>query len=808
MRLFNTKSNAGMKPEDPENVSSDLAPVDRKGVDTEPAEDEHKWVSYVHDRFKDARIGGRRWEMENRVLQSLAMTAGDEGQWRYWRGADIGYEDLRNQSEIYRYITDDQIAPILDRVASLATASEPDARITGMTVAPLDQAAAKEAQGLMRAWEEDFGLQSFLLDGVSLTLRTTTCWARYQWDKDKMGLLPKTGPDGTIEKVTQGKAGGPRVDWIPWYQGFPYGDVHDSAPDKMRGFITAKLLTLNELIERYGSMSDKAEKVQPDGGGDVLNYFQSRYAYLAGQFDYDTKSAGINKSHVVCYELMETATPRYPNGLLVIVAGNRCLHHGDLPAEDKTRLPLVPLCYHRRDGTPWGSNVVYPLVPLQRAINRCWSNTFDMLDNQQVYVAIEKNAELTPPDPYAGADSFMDGSKRGIKKIYHRPGSNPPQFQLPPTPTQEAMAINEALLDRMKAISGIRDSIAGAAPAADSGIKVSLLQQAAKSQLALFTQQIETFVQDLTEAVIALYAANATSSQLLADDEAADPQQRGLQAKALQSLTQGGRTRVRITPGSAMPKLPEAQDQELNDMAKAGMFAPEQLPSTIMILRAKSWEGSDDLADNLLAVLEKMQQGGPNPQALEAQKQQAAAQQAQAQQQHEAELLAAQTHAKVQVIQAQLQADTQLEHTKHENAMEALQMDRSSPAVKLSGTLGALATQSAEREAGLQSDTAAEQSAKTAMPLVQASHESLLAREEGQHAASMGMAASQHQSDLSMAQNEQQAGLEGQGRQDQAAIDEEAGESQAERDQEAAQMAQSHDMAKTQLAVKAKPKGQ
>ena len=805
MPLFNPKLAAGMKATDPENISSDLAPVDRKGVDTTPADDERKWVSYVHDRFKDARIGGRRWEMENRVLQSLAMTAGEEGQWRYWRGAEIGYEDLRNRSEVYRYITDDQILPILDRVASLATASEPDARISGLTVGSLDQAAAKEAQGVIRAWEEDFGLQSFLLDGVSMTLRTTTCWARYQWDKDKVGLLPKTGADGTIEKVTIGKAGGPRVDWIPWYQGFPYGDVHDCAPDKMRGFITAKLLTLNELIDRYGAMSGKAKEVQADGGGDVLNYFQSRYAYLAGQFDYDTKSAGINKSHVVCYELMETATPAYPDGLLVIVAGSRCLYHGDLPAEDKTRLPLVPLCYHRRDGTPWGSNVVYALVPLQRAINRCWSSTFDMLDNQQVYVAIEKNSELSPPDPYAGADSFMDSSKRGIKKIYHRPGSNPPQFQLPPTPTQEAMAINEVLLDRMKAISGIRDSIAGAAPAADSGIKVSLLQQAAKSQLALFTQQIETFVKDLTEAIIALYAANATSSQLLADDEAADPQQRGLQAKALQSLTKGGRTRVRITPGSAMPKLPEAQDSELNDMAKAGMFAPEQLPSTIMILRAKSWEGSDDLADNLLAVLEKMQSSGPNPQALEAQKQQGLAQQQQAQQQHEAELLASQTHAKMQLIQAQMQADTQLEHVKHENAMEALQMDRSSPSVKLSGTLGALATESAEREAGLDSDTAAEQSAEAAMPLVHASHASLLSREEAQHAAGLGMAQSEHQSNLDMAASEQQAGIEGQGRQDQASIDEEASDSDAERAQEAAQIAQSHDMAKTQMSLKAKP---
>lgn len=705
---------------DPDNVSSDVTPADLNDPQTIPAEDERKWVEYVKERFAAARTCAKRQAMERMVLQSLCMLDTGSGQWRVWDSGQNRYGDIRaSPGDFGRYVTDNQILPIKDRVVSLATASQPDADFSGITTAERDQQAAEEASGIAAAWEADYNMASHLLDEVDLAVTTSTLWAHPYWDKNKRGLTPETGADGLVRGAKEGTPGGVTVDCIPWYEGFPYADTTDARD--MRGFIIAKLLPLTELVQRYGKV---AEGVEPDAPGDTLNYFQSRYSYLAGNWDWQPDdSPAAKRSHVTCYELMEPGTPRYPKGLRLVAAGDRLLLKDENP--DWDALPLIPLAYGRAQGTPWGRNAIAPLCDHQRAINRAWTAALDVLERQKLYLVVQDGTELDP-DAYSRVQGSQ-ASMRDIVPIRVGRGAQSPQFQLPPAPSTAHYDLIERLLDHMKAISGIRDAVAGQAPSSDSGIKVQLLQQAAKAQLALLTQGVERYVQDLMAKVIDLYAAHAKATQLVALSPEGDEQARGMQAMALKSLTGGGKVRVRVTPGSAMPKLPESQDEDINAMAQAGLFQPQNLPQAIVILRAKSWSGSSPLAKNLLEALEvqlKMQQQNqPDPAAVQAQQAQAQAAQQQAQQQHDAEMQAMADHTAQMTAQlkqnndAQLAAinhhnDLELEQAKHQNAVELLKVKAMYPAVSLAGKMGALATESAEREVGLESDTAHETQAQ------------------------------------------------------------------------------------------------
>jgi len=153
--------------------------------------------------------------------------------------------------------------------------------------------------------------------------------------------------------------------------------------------------------------------------------------------------------------------------------------------------------------------------------------------------------------------------------------------------------------------------------------------------------------------------------------------------------------RIKIEVGVSSSKTPAQRIQMVLDMAKAGMFIPEAIPTTIATLQMMDMEAPDKLTDDLIAALQLIQdrqdaqqaQMASQAQSVQEQKTQGdiqaktmqaqiQSQTAQTKAQLDAELqkLKASSEAQSQASKAQTEAQAQMEIDRNRHELEVEQM--------------------------------------------------------------------------------------------------------------------------------------
>ena len=126
-----------------------------------------------------------------------------------------------------------------------------------------------------------------------------------------------------------------------------------------------------------------------------------------------------------------------------------------------------------------------------------------------------------------------------------------------------------------------------------------------------------------------------------------------LAVRVFEGLTKGGQVRIEVVPGSATPKTPAAQSQQIMDMAAQGFFTPQMLPVLKMVADEIGLTRSDTFTDRVDEAYAQIMANTPPPEVaaqrqLQAQ-QIAAVAQARAEQEHVASMEALKTHAAIEL---------------------------------------------------------------------------------------------------------------------------------------------------------------
>lgn len=191
-----------------------------------------------------------------------------------------------------------------------------------------------------------------------------------------------------------------------------------------------------------------------------------------------------------------------------------------------------------------------------------------------------------------------------------------------------------------------------------------------------------------------------------------------MQAMSFEALAEGS-CRVVVTPGSAAPKSPEAEFEQVLDMAKMGLFGPMGDPTTTQIvLRLLNYQDPSTVVEAMQTALEARLKAlaaqQPDPMALQQQKLAAIEQQ-------QAALEAIKVHGESLLLEIKNKGAIALQElkSKHAAELEALKLhgqatliDRqavadavpTAPKIQLNGELGPTALPSAEHHAGLEED--------------------------------------------------------------------------------------------------------
>lgn len=396
---------------------------------------------------------------------------------------ESGKEYFWQEREVYNHI-----APILEtRLAKLGRVKA-KAQVRPATSDDEDVASASLATKLIDAVckENDFSSQLALANSWS---EITGCaFFKVTWDAEKGHALDASG---------EIKEGDVTITLCPPFEIFPE-DIAITDIDKQSSVMHAKVLTTKEVKRIWGK----------DVKGGEVNVFSFDNAQVGGGFGYIASVPKIvsekREDSVTVIEKYEAPTHDYPNGRLIIVAGDTLLYQGDMPylnGEDGTRgYPFAKQVCIDNLTNFFGTSVVERIIPVQRAYNTVKNRKHEFMNRMAVGV-------MAVEDGSVDTDDLEEEGLPPGKVVVYRQGSTPPIMLSPTQVPSEFSREEEKLLNEFVMISGVSEVTTYSQVPANvaSGTAISLLLEQDDTRIALTADSLRESIKRISKQVLRLY---------------------------------------------------------------------------------------------------------------------------------------------------------------------------------------------------------------------------------------------------------------------------------------------------------------
>lgn len=396
---------------------------------------------------------------------------------------ESGKEYFWQEREVYNHI-----APILEtRLAKLGRVKA-KAQVRPATSDDEDVASASLATKLIDAVckENDFSSQLALANSWSEI--TGSAFFKVTWDAEKGHALDASG---------EIKEGDVTITLCPPFEIFPE-DIAITDIDKQSSVMHAKVLTTKEVKRIWGK----------DVKGGEANVFSFDNAQVGGGFGYTASVPKIvsekREDSVTVIEKYEAPTHEYPNGRLIIVAGDTLLYQGDMPylnGEDGTRgYPFAKQVCIDNLTNFFGTSVVERIIPVQRAYNTVKNRKHEFMNRMAVGV-------MAVEDGSVDTDSLEEEGLPPGKVVVYRQGSTPPIMLSPTQVPSEFSREEEKLLNEFVMISGVSEVTTYSQVPANvaSGTAISLLLEQDDTRIALTADSLRESIKRISKQVLRLY---------------------------------------------------------------------------------------------------------------------------------------------------------------------------------------------------------------------------------------------------------------------------------------------------------------
>lgn len=396
---------------------------------------------------------------------------------------ESGKEYFWQEREVYNHI-----APILEtRLAKLGRVKA-KAQVRPATSDDEDVASASLATKLIDAVckENDFSSQLALANSWSEI--TGSAFFKVTWDAEKGHALDASG---------EIKEGDVTITLCPPFEIFPE-DIAITDIDKQSSIMHAKVLTTKEVKRIWGK----------DVKGGEVNVFSFDNAQVGGGFGYTASVPKIvsekREDSVTVIEKYEAPTHDYPNGRLIIVAGDTLLYQGDMPylnGEDGTRgYPFAKQVCIDNLTNFFGTSVVERIIPVQRAYNTVKNRKHEFMNRMAVGV-------MAVEDGSVDTDDLEEEGLPPGKVVVYRQGSTPPIMLSPTQVPSEFSREEEKLLNEFVMISGVSEVTTYSQVPANvaSGTAISLLLEQDDTRIALTADSLRESIKRISKQVLRLY---------------------------------------------------------------------------------------------------------------------------------------------------------------------------------------------------------------------------------------------------------------------------------------------------------------
>lgn len=400
------------------------------------------------------------------------------------------------EHEVYNHI-----APVVERRLAKLQRVRPAMTVVPSSGDEKDVKTAKISKKIVNSIYNKLNISSVIAEVTKWSEICGTGFYKVVWNPAKGSVLARD------EKNRPLLTGEVEVCAVSPFEVYPES-VNCSDIESSRSIIHAKAFHVDEIKNRWGV----------DVDGETLNIFSlDGVSRNLGGLGFNANANKIISStrdnYAVVIEKYEAPSVKFPNGRLIIVAGNKLLHVGELPyinGEDGRRtFPFIMQRAIEQVGSFWGTSVIERLIPLQRSYNAIKNRKHEFLNRLSMGI-------LTVEDGSVDTDNLEEEGLCPGKVLVYRQGSNAPRYMQNTSVPLDFSYEEARLLNEFTVVSGTSDILNDSTLKTNvSGTALQLLIEQDDSRISVTAENVREGIRKMSQHVLRLYKQFASLPKLM-----------------------------------------------------------------------------------------------------------------------------------------------------------------------------------------------------------------------------------------------------------------------------------------------------
>ena len=407
---------------------------------------------------------------------------------------DTDREYFWQEREVFNHI-----APKIDIRLSKLSRIKPKMRVLPSSNDESDIYTAKISKKILDSVSNKYSLSQKINQATKWSEICGTSFYKVYWNSN-LGQVVAIEEDG--RKI---KTGDVDIAVCSPFEIYPDSSANENLED-CQSIIHAKVYSKEEIKEMYGVDID----------GRSINIFSLDNTASVGGLGLNglgQKITEVTKEDAgIVIEKYIRPSEEYPNGRLIIIAGEELVFDGELPyingTDGKRDFPFIKQVCCDNVGSFWGVSLIDRMIPIQRAYNAVKNRKHEYLNRLTLGV-------LSVEDGSVDIDNLEEEGLAPGKILVYRQGANAPKYLETETLPTDFEKEEERLLNEFTTISGTTEmGTMDTMSSTISGVALELLIDENETRLSFTTDSIKSAIKLIGKQILRLYKQYATFPRL------------------------------------------------------------------------------------------------------------------------------------------------------------------------------------------------------------------------------------------------------------------------------------------------------
>lgn len=393
------------------------------------------------------------------------------------------------------------IAPIIDIRLSKLAKIKPKMQVLPATNEEEDLYTAKVGKKILDSVSNKMNLSAKINQATKWSEICGTSFYKISWNSN-LGQVVALEEDG--KKI---KTGDVDISVCSPFEIYPDSATHESLQE-CQSLIHARAYTVDEIKQTYGVDVE---------GKDINVYSLDGTSVSLGGLGYSGLATKLiettRKNSAIVLEKYVKPCEKFPDGRLIIVAGDKLVYDGELPylngIDGKREFPFVRQICNEEVGNFWGVSMISRLIPIQRAYNAVKNRKHEYINRLTLGV-------LAVEDGSVDIDNLEEEGLAPGKILVYRQGSSAPKFLGGENVPSDFEKEEEKLLKEFNSLSGTSEiGSMESVSASLSGVALELLIDENETRLKFTTDSMKSAIKTMAKHILRLYKQFATFPRLI-----------------------------------------------------------------------------------------------------------------------------------------------------------------------------------------------------------------------------------------------------------------------------------------------------